>query len=148
MPYYKFEDKDILRNTLKTHPKFVFDIISGSIYLNSLSAISGTHVNNVTMVPTGHVSLYELNIDRKASDHTYDPDTGGGVKALIYPFTTKDGGFNSVGTVTDATYNTSYQYGAVLTGSYPMSASITRERFASGAGTSKPHVIGLKNVLN
>jgi len=148
MPYYKFEDKDILRNTLKTHPKFVFDIISGSIYLNSLSAISGTHVNNVTMVPTGHVSLYELNIDRKASDHTYDPDTGGGVKALIYPFTTKDGGFNSVGTVTDATYNTSYQYGDILTGSYPMSASITRERFASGAGTSKPHVIGLKNVLN
>jgi hypothetical protein len=148
MPYYKFEDKDILRNTLKTHPKYVFDIISGSIYLNSLSAISGAHVNNATMVPTGHVSLYELNIDRNASDHTYDPDTGGGVKALIYPFTTKDGGFNSIGTVTNAEYNTSYQYGDVLTGSYPLSASITRERFAAGAGTSKPHVRGLRNVLD
>ena len=148
MPYYKFEDKDILRNTLKTHPKYVFDIISGSIYLNSMSAISGAHVDNITMVPTGHVSLYELNIDRDESAHTYDPDTGGGIKALIYPFTTKDGGFNSIGTVTDASYNTSYQYGDILTGSYPLSASISRERFASGAGTSKPHVVGLKNVLN
>tara|TARA_Y100001970_G_scaffold76688_1_gene97331 strand:- start:9443 stop:10657 length:1215 start_codon:yes stop_codon:yes gene_type:complete len=148
MPYYKFEDKDILRNTLKAHPRYVFDIISGSIYLNSLSAISGAHNNNVTMVPTGHLSLYELNIDRKSSDHTYDPDTGGGVKALIYPFTTKDGSLNSMGTVTDATFNTSYEYGDIITGSYPMSASITRERFASGAGTSKPHVTALKNVLN
>jgi len=148
MPYYKFEDKDILRNTLKTHPKYVFDIISGSIYLNSLSAISGAHNSNVTMVPTGHVSLYELNIDRDASDHTYDPDTGGGVKALIYPFTTKDGSLNSMGTITNANYNTSYQYGDTITGSYPLSASISRERFAAGAGTSKPHVSGLKNVLN
>tara|TARA_R100001594_G_scaffold149174_1_gene206239 strand:+ start:1 stop:930 length:930 start_codon:yes stop_codon:yes gene_type:complete len=53
-----------------------------------------------------------------------------------------------MGTVTDATFNTSYEYGDIITGSYPMSASITRERFASGAGTSKPHVTALKNVLN
>ena len=86
MPYYKFEDKNILRNTLKTHPQYVFDVISGSIYLNSLSAISGAYNNNVTMVPTGHVSLYELNIDRDLSAHTYDPDAGGGVKAIIFPF--------------------------------------------------------------
>ena len=53
-----------------------------------------------------------------------------------------------MGTVTDASFNTSYQYGDIITGSYPMSASISRERFAAGAGTSKPHVTGLKNVLN
>jgi len=146
MPYYKFEDKNILRNTLKTHPQYVFDVISGDIYLNSLSAISGAYNNNDTMVPTGHVSLYELNIDRDSSAHTYDPEVGSGVKALIFPFTTKDGGFNSIGTITDATYNTSYAYGDVLTGSYPLSASISRERFA--AGTTRPHVSGLKNTLN
>ena len=146
MPYYKFEDKNILRNTLKTHPQYVFDVISGSIYLNSLSAISGAYNNNVTMVPTGHVSLYELNIDRNLSAHTYDPDAGGGVKAIIFPFTTKDGGFNSIGTITDATYNTSYQYGDVITGSYPLSASISRQRFASGA--TRRHISGLRNTLN
>ena len=146
MPYYKFEDRNILRNTLKTHPQYVFDVISGNIYLNSLSAITGAYNDNATMVPTGHVSLYELNIDRDRSAHTYDPDAGGGIKAMIFPFTTKDGGFNSIGTITDATYNTSYQYGDVITGSYPLSASISRERFASGA--SRRHVAGLKNTLN
>jgi len=75
MPYYKFEDKNILRNTLKTHPKYVFDIISGSIYMNSATAISGVYNNNDTMVPTGHISLYEIKIDRDSSAHTYDPDT-------------------------------------------------------------------------
>lgn len=146
MPYYKFEDRNILRNTLKTHPQYVFDVISGSIYLNSLSAISGAYNNNVTMVPAGHVSLYELNVDRDLSAHTYDPDAGGGVKAIIFPFTTKDGGFNSIGTITDATYNTSYQYGDVITGSYPLSASISRQRFASGA--TRRHISGLRNTLN
>lgn len=146
MPYYKFEDKNILRNTLKTHPQYVFDVISGSIYLNSLSAISGAYNNNVTMVPTGHVSLYELNIDRDLTAHTYDPEAGGGVKAIIFPFTTKDGGFNSIGTITDAAYNTSYQYGDVITGSYPLSASISRQRFAAGA--TRRYISGLRNTLN
>ena len=146
MPYYEFESKNILRNTLKTHPHYVFDIVSGSIYLNSLSEMSGAYNNNVPMVPTGHVSLYELNVDRDASAHTYDPDTGGGVKSLIYPFTVKDGGFNSVGTVTNASYNTSYQYGDTLTGSYPLSASVSRERFA--VGSARPHISGLRNTLN
>lgn len=150
MPYYKFEDKNILRNTLKTHPNYVFDIISGSIYMNSATAISGVYNTNDTMVPTGHVSLYEINIDRDSSAHTYDPDTGGGVKALIYPFTIKDSSLNSMGTVTDATFNTSYQYGDMLTGSYPMSASISRDRYAAGApiSGSRSYVSGLKNVLN
>ena len=147
MPYYKFEDNNILRNTLKTHPRYVFDVIGGNIYLNSLGAITGAFNDNVTMVPPGHLSLYELNVDRKESAHTFDPDTGGGVKALIYPFTVKIGSLTSMGTITDATYNTSYNYGDILTGSYPMSASITRERYATGV-TSRPHVAGLKNVLN
>ena len=147
MPYYNFKKKNILRNTLITHPQYVFDIWATNIYLNKLSAISGTYVDNVTMTPTGYVSLYELNIDRDASAHTYDPAVGGGAKALIYPFTVKGGSLSSIGTITDATYNTSYQYGDTITGSYPLSASISRERFATGV-TSRPHVSALKNVLN
>jgi hypothetical protein len=146
MPYYDFQEKNILRNTVKTHPTYVFDIINRNIYLNSMTAITGAYVDNATMVSTGSLSLYELNIDRDQSAHTYDPEVGGGVKALIYPFTTKDGGLNSMGTVTDATFNTSYQYGDTITGSYPLSASISRERFAVGA--TRPHVTALRNVLD
>jgi len=147
MPYYEFKKKNILRNTLVTHPECIFDINDRNIYLNKLSAISGAYVDNATMVPVGHTSLYELNVDRDESAHTYDPETGGGVKSLIFPFTVKDSSLTSIGTVTDATYNTSYQYGDTLTGSYPMSASITRERFATGV-TTRSHISALKNTLN
>jgi len=136
MPYYEFKDKDILRNTLKTHPEYQFNIYSGSIYLNNQYNISGAHVNNVTMVPSGFVSLYELNIDRTSDDK-------------IYPFITKDGNFTSIGTVTNAEYNSSFQYGDVISGSYPMSASIVRQRFVTGHGDSATsRITALKNTLN
>ena len=136
MSYYEFKTKDILRNTLKTHPQYTFNIYSGSIYLNNQYNISGTHVDNVTMVPTGHISLYELNIDR-ASDNK------------IYPFVVKDSGLTSIGTVTNNVFNAAYQYGDVISGSYPFSASIVRERFASSHGDSGvSHVTALKNTLN
>jgi len=136
MPYYKFKTKDILRNTLKTHPEYQFNINSGSIYLNNQYSISGAHVENVTMVPTGFVSLYELNIDRTSEDK-------------IYPFITKDGNFDSIGTVTSAEYNTSFQYGNIIKGSYPLSASIVRERFGTGHGdNATSHITALKNTLN
>jgi len=136
MPYYEFKTKDILRNTLKTHPEYKFNIYDRNIYLNNQYNISGTHVDNTTMVPTGHISLYELNIDRAADNK-------------IYPFITKDGGLNSIGTVTNAEYNTSFQYGDIISGSYPLAASITRERFGTGHGDSAAsHITALKNTLN
>jgi len=136
MPYYEFKDKDILRNTLKTHPEYQFNVYDRNIYINNQYSISGTHVDNVTMIPTGFISLYELNVDR-ASDN------------VIYPFITKDGNFTSIGTVTNAEYNSSFQYGDVISGSYPMSASIVRQRFSSGHGDSATSkVTALKNTLN
>ena len=136
MPYYKFKTKDILRNTLKTHPEYKFNITDRKIYLNNQFTLSGTYTGNVPMVPVGHISLYELNVDRLATNK-------------IYPFITKDGNFTSIGTVTNADYNTSFQYGDTISGSYPMSSSIVRERFASGrAGAATSHVEALKNTLN
>jgi hypothetical protein len=133
MPYYEFKTKDILRNTLKTHPEYQFNIYSASIYLNNEYNITGAHVTNVGMVPSGHISLYELNIDR-ATDNK------------IYPFVTKDSSLTSVGTVTNAAFNSSFLYGDEISGSYPLSASIVRERFSSGQ--ARPHVAALKNTLN
>jgi hypothetical protein len=137
MPYYEFKTKDILRNTLKTHPEYKFNIYSGTIYLNNQYNISGAYVDNVTMVPTGYISLYELNIDR-ASDNT------------IYPFVTKDGSLISIGTVPN--FTTNFQYGDIISSSYPMSASITRERFPADHGEetsyAASHILALKNTLN
>jgi len=136
MPYYKFKTKDILRNTLKTHPEYTFNINDRKIYLNNQFTLSGTYVDNVPMVPVGHISLYELNVDRLATNK-------------IYPFITKDGNFTSIGTVTNADYNTSFQYGDTISGSYPMSSSIVRERFVAGrASSATSHVGALKNTLN
>ena len=136
MPYYEFKTKDILRNTLKTHPEYQFNIYSASIYLNNQYNIAGALVDNTTMVPTGYISLYELNVDR-ASDNK------------IYPFVTKDSGLASIGTITNASFNSSFLYGDMISGSYPLSASIVRERFATGHGDSATsHVTALKNTLN
>ena len=136
MPYYKFKEKDILRNTLKTRPEFKFSINDGTVYLNNQNAVSGAHVNNVPMIPTGYVSLYELNVDRASGNK-------------IYPFVVKDSNLTSIGTVTQAGFNSSFEYGDVISGSYPLSASITRERFVTGHGdTATSHLSALKNTLD
>tara|TARA_Y100000034_G_scaffold136508_1_gene213448 strand:+ start:1030 stop:3552 length:2523 start_codon:yes stop_codon:yes gene_type:complete len=61
---------------------------------------------------------------------------------LIYPFVTKDGTRVSLGTTyTGSSYDLDFQYGDVVTASYPLSASITRELIgwypvANGANVS------------
>jgi hypothetical protein len=139
MPLYKFGKKDIFRNQIKTHSDCNFFIFGGSVYYNNESPISGSHTSSVPHVPTGYINLYELNVDRQAGN-------------LIYPFTTKEGSLNAFKTVSKSEFN-SFQYGDTITGSYPMSASITRERFAEGASiisgdVKKPHLEALKTTFD
>lgn len=147
MPYYKFGPKDILRNRIKTYPDNTFFVNDNKIYYDNRNAISGAHVDNVTHVPTGHVSLYELNIDRDFDAHTYDPDTNTGVKAKIFPFISKDSTFNSFATISTNNFN-QFQYGDIITGSYPLSASIVRETFEAATNPTGSHLLALKNTLN
>ena len=138
MVYKKFKSNDLFYNTLEMHPEFDFVIYDGRIYLNGRGAISGAFVSNAGDVPTGHVSLYELNVDR--------PD---GEK--IYPFTTKKGSLSSFKTITTASFNSDFVYGDEITGSYPLSASIVREFFESTATsrtTTSNHINSLKNTLD
>ena len=138
MPYYKFKDNDIFYNTLETHPKVKFDINDNKIYYNNLNIQPGEFTSNVTDTPVGYLSLYELNIDRPSD-------------SLIYPFITKDGNFEALGGVSITDNATAYQYGDVISGSYPMSASISREKFVANHGNLTPtgsHVLALKNTLN
>lgn len=145
MSFYKFGKKDILRNRIKAYPNNTFFVYSGSVYYNNRNYITGAYVNNVGHVDTGFLSLYELNIDRRFSDHTYEPNADTGVKAKIFPFITKDSSLNSFGTVSTTNFN-QFAYGHVMTGTYPMSASIIR----SGSEEDEPRarITALQNTLN
>ena len=64
MSFKKFNEGDIILNTLKTHPRCEFFVFDGSIYYNNKPSQSGSFAENILNVPAGHISLYELNIDR------------------------------------------------------------------------------------
>jgi|18_taG_2_1085343.scaffolds.fasta_scaffold00305_7 hypothetical protein len=135
MTLKKFEKKDILYNILETTPKIKFDIYDSIVYYNNRSPISGAFTDNIGHIPSGHVSLYEMNVDR--------PST-----SLIYPFIYKDGSsvkFKKTSTTSFAVTS----YGSEITGSYPLSASITRDFAPSGPSSGvRPQLSALKNTLN
>tara|TARA_Y100000114_G_scaffold104583_1_gene97831 strand:- start:463 stop:1644 length:1182 start_codon:yes stop_codon:yes gene_type:complete len=138
MPYYKFTKNDVFYNTLETKPLVQFDVNDSKVYLNKRNAISGAFTDNITHVPVGHTNLYEINVDRPEN-------------SLIFPFITKDGSFEVPQGISKADYNSIFEYGDQISGSYPLSASISRERFAANHGINNPtgsHVLALKNTLN
>jgi len=133
MPFHKFEQNDIFYNRIKTHPQINFIIYDTNIYYNNKPRDSGSFVNNAGMVPTGYINLYELNIDRKGGN-------------LIYPFVTKDGSLESFSTISTQKFNTDFLYGDKITGSYPLSASLSSDRYAQGQ--SRKYINALKTALN
>tara|TARA_R100000458_G_C8255981_1_gene232121 strand:+ start:40 stop:1359 length:1320 start_codon:yes stop_codon:yes gene_type:complete len=172
MSLKKFGDQDVFLNTMKAYPRVYFTIYDGDIYYNGIPNQSGTmtmyktggvadirsNLEMGTTASSGFLSLYEYNIDRP------DVFTGRTVGAfevkdrgIIYPFITKDSARSSFRTATgfQATDTTTYQnefaYADVITGSYPLKASITREYIAtpsSSAGTYNSHYMALRNRLN
>ena len=137
MPYYPFGQDDIVRNSIKAHPNVSFYIYGGVVYYNDTPYQTGSisdNINGVMHVPPGFISLYEYNVDR--------PDGG-----LIYPFLTKDGSLTSFKTITTGSFNSDFQYGDIVTGSYPLSASITRNFFSSSTQDRK-ELDALKNTMN
>ena len=107
MAYKKFKNNDIFYNTLEMHPKYDFVIYDSKIYLNNRGAVSGVLVSNAGDVPTGHVSLYELNVDRASGNK-------------IYPFVSKNGTLTNFKTISTSSFKSDYAYGDSITGSYPM----------------------------
>lgn len=133
MPFHKFGQNDVFYNRMETHPQINFIIYDQKIYYNNKPQDSGSFVNNAGMVPTGYISLYEMNVDRQASQK-------------IYPFVVKDGSLYSFSTISTQKYNTDFLYGDTITGSYPMSASISSDRYAQGQ--SRKHITALRTALN
>ena len=128
MSLKKFSDKDIIQNTMRSAPESRFLIFDGHIYYNNEPAQSGAVAPLVRVVPTGHISLYEYNIDRIINTGIAGEPT---TATSIYPFITKQSAHASFRTATATSYSNEFVYGDILTSSYPMSASITREYFAT-----------------
>ena len=134
MPYYKFGPNDLLYNQLKAHPQTEFIIYNGTSYYNKVPQITGSHVANVGSINTGEVSLYELNVDRRAT-------------ARIYPFITKDSGLTAFNTVSTSQYNQNFNYGDVISSSYPMSSSYHREYYPTTT-LSRPRLDSIKVAMS
>jgi len=70
MSLKKFGPRDIITNTMRTHPSCEFFIVEGNIYYNNIPHVSGAghfpHTGSGISVPvsSGYVSLYEMNVDR------------------------------------------------------------------------------------
>ena len=137
MSLKKFQDKDIIQNTMRAFPRVKFFIFDSVVYYNDEPALSGATSGHVRNVPPGHVSLYEYNIDRIIDTGIAgEPDTA----KSIYPFITKQSQGAKFSTVSATSYSTDFVYGDIMTGSYPLSASISRNYF-SQAGARE-------NVIN
>ena len=165
MPLYKFGAGDVFYNQIKAHPSSSFYIYDSKIYLNDKATEPGSFVNNVGGVPTGYVSLFELNIDRTANtdgtlvigpsasldDAATDissrnvPDTG-----LIYPFVYKGLQHMAFKGVTRSQFIHDHTRGDTITGSYQMSASISRKLYKKASGFNHLNHSGsaLKNSLD
>ena len=137
MPYKKFNQSDVIYNTIKTNPKVSLSIYDSKIYRQNQPQISGAFVESVPNAPPGNISLYELNVDRTESD------TG-----LIYPFVVKNGTLSNFRTISTSDFNSDFLYGDTITGSYPLTSSVSREYFSAGPTPPRPHIYALKNTLN
>ena len=149
MSYKKFDENDVILNTLKAYPKCEFFVFDGKIFYNDRPSQTGKFSSDVLHVPSGHISLYEINVDREE---------------LIHPFITKQSSNIAFETVSKSSYTLDFQLGDVISGSYPLSASITREYMPTAGqrntGTNKetggtfetspvhPHFYALKNRLD
>ena len=158
MPLYKFGAGDVFYNQLRTYPSSSFYIYSGSVYYQNKSTESGSHVANVNGVPVGNVNLFELNVDRvdtgiktvfigpESTTVTQNVIDNG----TIYPFVYKGLSKVAFKGITRSQFINDYADGDVITGSYMMSASITRKFYGPDAGFNDTNVDGaaLKNSLD
>ena len=140
MPFYKFSKKDVYINTLKAFPEVKYFMTNGQAYYNNTPNLSGSFTGSIRCTDPGSISLYELNIDRKAGDYGYitqfvDPGTGELVPlksvqntGLIYQFMVKDATRLSFNSVTSKAFSKG-QVGEVFTGSFPYTARITKEYY-------------------
>lgn len=117
----KFKKNELFYNKIETNPYVKFFVFDRKVYYNNKSS--------------GSVSLYELNVERPTGQE-------------IYPFITKDGSLTAFRTVSSTDYNDNFAYGDTLTGSYPLTSSISSDYHTASVSDSKSVMKALKNTLN
>ena len=131
MKFYQFKQNDVINQQRVVNPSCSFFVNDRTVFWNGGSNSDteiGTQINGV---PSGFISLYELNVDRASGNN-------------IYPFVVKGSSLNNISTVSVSSFN-AFSYGDVISGSYPLSASITRNFFT---GSTRRQIGSLKNTLN
>ena len=143
-----FKDNDFFISRIKAHPEVKFYVYNSEVYVDKRPNITGSYTRTYKNVPAGHISLYEMNINRTGS-------------SLVYPFVIKDGYLYDLrSNLTHMIYNR--PDGAVdlsdeiIEGSYPLSSSIYRTFLTgtnfisndSGHPTKKGnyHLFALRNI--
>ena len=141
MPFRKFGDTDLIRNTAIAYPKVNFFIYDSKVYYNGRPDQDG-QFSKVYSSEAGSINLYEYNIDKLSGSNNF-----------IYPYITKQSAGASFKTVGKVSYSNEFAYGDRVTSSYPMTASITREYMTTPGGKTGyapnyRHFYSLKNRLN
>jgi len=140
MPVYKFQKNDVYINTLRAYPEIKYRVYNGSASYNNTPNISGSFTGSIRCTDPGSINLFELNVDRNGTDIPPGREIGvSGVldTGLIYQFMVKDGNRLGFSSVSSTAFNAGNP-GDVFTGSYPYTASITREYYS----TTTSRVIG------
>lgn len=138
MSFFKFQKQDVFHNRMKLHPDVHFYIKNEDIFYNKENHAIRSGKETIKQTPQGHLSLYEMNINR---------EDGVGDSNLIYPYITKAGTLNSFSTISTENYQ-SYPYdGERISGSYPLSSTISIDLYLS-SNTVRKRIKSLRNVYN
>ena len=135
MSYYKFEQNDIFTNRIKAHPRCYFLIHNNKTYYNDIVPQATVDSESILDVPQGFISLYEMNINRL---------NGANDSNLIYPYITKQGTLGSFKSISTESFQ-GFGYGDIISGSYPLSASISTDFYTT---TDRDRIHALKNTFN
>ena len=179
--FRKFGPNDIILNTMRATPRSHFFIYDSKTYYNNEPEMSsslggGSQVTTLQLNATtevdpvpGFISLYEYNIGRTSG--SFAPTANDGTVGMIYPYISKDSarasfktavGGDTIEGMTPTFYNNEFQFGDILTASYPQVCTITREfiEVPSGSGVTATdltdgshgaynrHYVSLKNLFN
>ena len=159
MSFKKFSSKDLVYNVIKTNPKSVFSIRDSIIYYQYQSASFGApgfedehgERNKLNHVPSGHISLHEMNVDRPANQ-------------LSYKYLVRSSDNEALPPISSEAELNNIPLGQEMSVLYPMSASISRIFIPSGiefdvndpfnpgnilgtAHENKKYIRALKNVI-
>jgi len=133
--YHKFGINDVFHNQIKTHPQNEFFIWDSKVFYNKKSTESGSFTGSINCVPAGHISLYEMNVDRQSNETKF-----------IYPFIEYNTGnrikFSTMSDMDYSAFTSSATDGNKLISSYRMSASISRTYYSTGLSASNAHIGG------